>query len=200
MMRPMAVVFACPFSVASYVARAEGWAPERPSCPTCGGELSKDGTYPRWLRHRGARLRLRIQRGRCRRCGTSQALLPDFVVANHLDSIESIAAALEGHASAVPAPTVAGWRRRLGANHAALVAGLRAGALAWGDDRAAWAEPELSVLVRRLWRAAAMRVGPGRLPGPWPLLNVVSGSSWMATRVKSSWTGVGPMPVPVRGP
>lgn len=66
-------------------------------------------------------------RGRCPGCAASHALLPDFVVAHHLDTADSIGAALLGQpVPPVPAITVAGWRRRWRANEADLVAGTAA--------------------------------------------------------------------------
>jgi hypothetical protein len=130
----------------------------------------------------------------------SHALLPSFVVAHHLDTAETMGAALAGRTGEVPAPTVAGWRRRLRDNNAALTAGAAAAVVSLGAEAPRVQELEdPSSLVQVLWWAVASRVGM-RAPRPWSLLNLVTGSSWLATRVKSSWVGVGVVPIAVRGP
>ncbi len=141
-----------------------------------------------------------LLRGRCRSCAVSHALLPEFVVAHHLDTADTTGAAVVGQPTpSVPATTVAGWRRRWRTNEADLVAGTAAAHVALAGDVVPdeWAAT-LAVLVLALWLAARERGAAWATP--WRALNGITGMSWMARRVKSSWVGVGCGPVAPRGP
>lgn len=200
MMRPMAVVWPCPWSVEAY-ARAGRRAPTVESaCPDCRAPLRAESGYWRHLRHRGRRHRLWVHRARCTPCGRSHALLPDFVVGNHLDSADTIAAAVAGQPDAtLPASTVAGWRRRWRANHDDLVVGTSAALVAVsGVALTGPAAGSLPALVGALWLAVRDRRRTSLTP--WRLLNVMTGMTWAPDRVNSSWAGVGPVPVAARGP
>jgi hypothetical protein len=127
-------------------------------------------------------------------------LLPDFVVAHHLDSADTIAAAVHCLAdAAVPASTVAGWRRRWRANHDDLVVGASAALVASsGVAPTGRLASSMPALVGALWLAARDRARTS--PTPWRLLNLMTGTTWLAHRVNSSWAGVGLVPVAARGP
>lgn len=143
-MRPMAVVWPCPLSVEDYARAGRATPAARFGCPGCRGPLRPEGGYWRQLRHRGVRHRLWVHRARCTPCGRSHALLPDFVVAHHLDSADTIAAAVHGRAeSTVPVSTVAGWRRRWRANHDDLVVGTGAALVAFSGGGANWSPRRL---------------------------------------------------------
>jgi hypothetical protein len=79
----MAVVCYFSGSVESYQARFTAWVvavrPDR--CPHCGGERTCIlwGSYLRWVYTTTDRLRVRIERVRCRLCGVTNALLPTFL-------------------------------------------------------------------------------------------------------------------------
>ena len=79
----MAVVRFFAGSVESYQACFTTWVvavrPDR--CPHCGGEGSciSWGSYRRWVYTTTDRLRVRIERVRCRLCGVTDALLPSFL-------------------------------------------------------------------------------------------------------------------------
>jgi len=70
-------------SVESYSGHFAAWVvavrPER--CPHCGGEHTSLfwGSYARWVYTTTDRLRVRIERVRCRLCGVTDALLPSFL-------------------------------------------------------------------------------------------------------------------------
>lgn len=70
-------------SIPDYQAEFAAWAmfarPER--CPHCGGEHTYVlwGSYLRWVYTSTDRIRIRIQRVRCRLCGVTDALLPSFL-------------------------------------------------------------------------------------------------------------------------
>src|SRR5437588_3205010 len=114
MMRPMAVVLAWPLSVEAYARTARATAPAGAVCPRCCALLRPEGGYWRQIRHFGVRHRVWVHRARCAPCARSHALLPDFVVPHHLDSADTIVAAMRDRSgSTLPASTVAGWSRRL---------------------------------------------------------------------------------------
>jgi len=79
----MAVVCFFAGSVESYQAHFAAWVvavrPER--CPHCGNEHATIfwGSYLRWVYTTTDRLRIRIERVRCRLCGVTDALLPSFL-------------------------------------------------------------------------------------------------------------------------
>ncbi len=79
----MAVVCYFAASVESYPTAFAAWViavrPER--CPHCGGEHTCIfwGSYQRWVYTTTDRLRVRIERIRCRLCGVTDALLPSFL-------------------------------------------------------------------------------------------------------------------------
>ena len=79
----MAVVCYFAGSVDTYPGHFVAWVvavrPER--CPHCGGEHSSIfwGSYLRWVYTTTDRLRVRIERVRCRLCGVTDALLPSFL-------------------------------------------------------------------------------------------------------------------------
>lgn len=79
----MAVVCYFSGSVESYTGHFAAWVvavrPER--CPHCGAEQTSIfwGSYARWVYTTTDRLRVRIERVRCRLCGVTDALLPSFL-------------------------------------------------------------------------------------------------------------------------
>jgi hypothetical protein len=70
-------------SVDTYSGHSAAWVvavcPER--CPHCGGEHASIfwGSYARWVYTTTDRIRIRIERVRCRLCGVTDALLPSFL-------------------------------------------------------------------------------------------------------------------------
>jgi hypothetical protein len=162
--------------------------------------MSFDGCYPRLVRHGGSIQRLWVRRGVCPHCAASHALLPEFLLAHRLDTLDAISDALAGRPEPyVARSTLAGWRRRLGTNRPAIVAGTGSAVVTLGGSLP-WTLPlgSLRSLLVALWSAARLRVA--RVPRPWRLLNVITASSWLGIRVASSWVGVSVVPVPVRGP
>ena len=120
---PLAIVWVCALSVAEYVAVGrEVEVPELP-CPSCGGLLRPWSWYRRGIREGAIEERIWIRRGRCRECGITHALLPDFVHARRLYAVEVIGAAIERAAVEVgpwrssvelevPFSTLRDWRVR----------------------------------------------------------------------------------------
>lgn len=149
-------------------------------CPHCREVLRPEGGYSRQVRVEGRRHRVWVLRGRCPSCAVSHALLPEFVVAHHLDTADTIGAALCGQATpAVPATTVAGWRRQWRANEADLAAGAAAAHVALsGTVLTGGRAGSTAALVVALWLAARERGAAAATP--WRSLNVITGMSWLA--------------------
>ena len=94
---------------------------------------------------------------------------------------------------------MAGWRRRWRANGADLVAGAAAAHVALSGTAVTGARAgSLKALVVALWLAGQERGAAWATP--WRALNVITGTSWLARRVNSSWAGVGLVPVADRPP
>ena len=195
----MTVVSPCPLSVEEY-ARGSGRAADPVLLSSLSRSLRPESGYWRQVRHRGVRHRLWVHRARCTPCASTHALLPDFVVLHHLDSVDTIAAAVSGRTDlCLLATTAAGWRRRWRANHAELVAGISAALVAVSGVAPAGADASsLPALVAAVWLAVRDRARTSLTP--WRLLNVMTGTTWLADRVNSSWAGIGRVPHAVRGP
>ena len=85
----MSVVWACPIPIEQMIRAGRQARPTGLRCPTCRGPLPLQGGYHRRLRHRGVVHRLWIWRGYCQPCDISHGLFPDFVVAHHLDTVDT---------------------------------------------------------------------------------------------------------------
>ena len=189
------IVWPCGLDVSTYAARGRDVTPPRAACPRCGGPT---GPWSGYLRHlRDAELhRIFVPRVRCRRCGSTAALLPWFVTPYRWDTTTSSGSALEltvaGHgvrriAAALgrPETTVREWCRRFGAvatdlAEALLVAAVRVG---WsGFDLPVAPGPRCAAAADALASAFARR--HGRVP-PWRLAALVTGGAWLAPNTTS---------------
>lgn len=189
----VSVVWPCPKSILEMVDAARELRPPLQRCPSCRFELRLQGGYERRIRHLGHIHRLWIWRGYCRGCDRSHALLPDTLVANHLDTVDTIYAVVElSRPVLVPASTQRGWRARYRRNRVVLASGAAATAVAVGGDPGNdW---RLGHLLMVVWLAARRRTD--RIPNRWRILNIISGSTWMRERVNSSWLITGTYPRP----
>lgn len=135
------------------------------TCPACDGALSSWGGYRRRVRTGGIVVVLLIARVRCRVCGVTHALLPDFLLARRRDIASHVVFALEGAAGGrgwrplcaalgVPGATVRGWLRRLRHQAPARAALFWRLSGALGED-APRAPPALS-LLGGLWQAMTL--------------------------------------------
>lgn len=165
-------------------------------CPGCGGRLGRWGSYRRPVRWGAGRGVLRVRRGVCRRCASTHALLPAFLVARRIDLASAIGMALamagggRGHrpiaaALGVPESTVRGWLRRLRARAVALRALFVR--LAWELGAAAGRSPPpqdvLAWLVEAIagaHAAARERLGAGVAECVWSFSSATSGGAWLA--------------------
>ena len=192
MITVVTVVWPCPVSVEECVRVGRRLRPPSQRCPSCRSGLTVQGGYHRQLRHRDGVYRLWVWRGYCRPCDVSHALLPDFVVPHHLDTLDRIFASLDPRVTVdVPASTRRGWQARFGRNRAILTSGCAAAVVALGGELG---ELRVDTLLVAVW--AAIRRRSDLLPPPWRILNIMSGGSWLRERVNSSWAGVGRFPLP----
>ena len=194
----VAIVWPCGLSVERYAAQGrEIWAP-RSRCPECRRELVFWSGYWRYVRER-AEHRLFIHRGRCQKCGRTQALLPSFLLRRRLDPVRAIGRGLAlgvgglGMAKVaaqlgVPHSTARDWRRRHRARAPALVAGLAALGVELGDEVISLpGDPERAALAA-LGSVWAPRQAVVRL---WDLASLVSGGAWLGTNTTPLWAALG---------
>jgi len=209
----VAISWPCPFSVEAYAAHADRVVAPRFNCPGCGRPLSFDGSYPRQVREAGVVHAIRVPRAACRGCGTTHALLPDFVAYRRRDSVEAIGAAVAPDAAGgrpgplwagVPARTVRSWRSRFAERAELLTAGLVAVATTHSGVAPILPVPALATTlavaaVGAAWWAASQR-WPGRIARPWRFANTITGSGLFSTRVDLPWAGLRCVPCPARAP
>jgi Domain of unknown function (DUF6431) len=189
----MTVVWPCPRRIAQYIS-AGRLRPPPQRCPACRRGLRLQGGYQRSIRHAGQHHRIWIWRAYCAPCDTSHALLPDFVVAHHLDTTDTIYAAVTHHPTPdVPPSTQRGWRARFRRNTTTLVSASAATTIVLVGDVTSTSSSLDDTLVR-LWFAARRKTD--LLPPRWRILNIISGSTWIRDRVNSSWLIVGVYPRP----
>lgn len=182
----------CSYPIAALERAGREARPPVQRCPSCRAELRVQGGYPRALRHAGRRYRLWIWRGYCRACDVSHALLPDVIVAHHLDSVDTIHHAVTGGATPdVAASTRRGWRARFRRNQRILESACMATTIALGGDVTDFDYPHV---LAALW--AAVRHRSEMTPPVWRIVNIISGMSWIRERVNSSWAIVGVYPRP----
>lgn len=139
----MTIVWPCLLSVETYAAAGLEVKVPRPDCPECSAQMSFWGSYQRDVRV-GEIVRIVVRRARCRPCGCSHALLPDFVAHGRLDGVEVIGAALAEMASGsgaraaaaragAPHTTARSWQRRFRSRAPMLTAGFLAVVVGLGD-------------------------------------------------------------------
>lgn len=185
-------MWSCPIPIEELVAHGRNARPVGERCPACRTTLAIRGGYHRRLRHDHRLLRLWVWRGYCKACNASHALFPDAVVAHHLDSNDTIYAAVTGPlVDDVPASTQRGWRARFRRNERIISSGCAAATIALGGDVTDFAYP---ALVAGLWLAARRR--SDIIPAPSRIVNLISGMSWIGERVNSSWAVAGQFPRP----
>lgn len=164
--------------------------------------MAFDGSYPRQVREAGAVHRIFVRRARCARCGTGEALLPDFVLRRRLDSTTAVGAAVLAHVrcdsgtettdlyGGVPTRTVRSWRQRFSERANDLTIRFEALRAEWGTGGIPRYEPTpvaaAITSIGLLWQATQRRPASDVLP-PWRLANVVVGGQLLGTRVDLPW-------------
>ena len=190
---PLAIVWPCRLSVAEYAAAGKHIDVPEQACPLCGTRLTGWSGYRRWLRD-GSEQHIWIRRGRCAACRRTHALLPDFVHARRLDSVDVIGAALERSIGGqgmrrlaagmdVPVSTARDWRRRHRARAPALLALFAELAVRLGDDLAdlpAAVEAAVLAALAAAWSRARDRL-PDGIGGMWRFWDVVCGGRALGT-------------------
>lgn len=191
----MSIVWLCPLDVDAYIELGRGLEAPRPPCPLCSGPTRSWSGYERHLREERDRL-IWIPRVRCTACGTTQALLPWFVVPRRWDVVEVMGRALQmlaagwGHrriaeALSRPETTVRDWCRRWRRVAATLARQLLARAVSWGWS--GWQLPS-SPLLRCLAAMEALTGQWSRRHGQvrsWRLVNLITGGRLLSTNTTS---------------
>jgi hypothetical protein len=196
----MAIVWHTSMTAREYAAADDDLAVPRPDCPECVEAMVFWGSYFRPVRIGSIELRLRVQRAICKRCRSSQALLPDFLVLRRLDAVEVIGQATEQMASgatagetarrtSLPYTTIRDWRRRLASRARLVTARLLAATVALGDLVPRIPEDGLDAVVCAVGAvAAAFRRRFGIAGGDWCLANLVVGGHLLSTNTNPPWT------------
>jgi len=191
----LSIVWLCPLDVDAYIELGRGVEAPRPPCPLCSGPTRSWSGYERHLREERDRL-IWIPRVRCTACGTTQALLPWFVVPRRWDVVEVMGRALQmlaagwGHrriaeALSRPETTVRDWCRRWRRVAAALARQLLARAVSWGWS--GWELPS-SPLLRCLAAMEVLTAQWSRRRGQvqsWRLANLITGGQLLSTNTTS---------------
>lgn len=190
------MVFRTPMSVRAYAAAGREVVLPRFACVGCSEMMGWWGWYRRDVRVDGDAVTIWVRRVRCSRCGTSHALLPQFVTWGRLDSVDVIGLAVAAMVAGVGARRVAAaarvghttardWRHRFRDRAALLLARLVSATVAvsgfapredHGVERGVVEVVEaLAVVAQRRW--------PGRVPTRWQLANVIVGGHLMSTNM-----------------
>lgn len=173
--------------------------------------------YRRFVRVGGASWAIFVPRARCGPCARTDAVLPAFVLCNHLDAVEAIGAVVEeivtgtggtrpaAAVADVPHTTARGWVRRfvarardLSMRFAALTIELGGEAVGAIGDVATHA----LTAIGAAFEAASWLAGWSQL-GRWRFASAVSGGALLATNTNSPYLVVGRRrfmpPVPTEG-
>lgn len=203
---PLSIVWRCALDVTGYAAAGQQVVVPPQTCPECGRRLGWWSGYWRWARaQRTGEQRVWIRRGRCTPCRRSHALLPDVLLIQRLDAVETI-----GHGLAlavgglglravarhvdVPHTTIRSWWRRFRVRSPTLVAalvalavGLDPAPVVLGADGDAAALAALAVA----WQRARARWGE-RVGGVWRFWSRVTGGRALGTTTTAPLAGSGP--------
>lgn len=198
----MAIVWACPVPVESFLVRPRDEVVPRPDCPACGAAMVFWSGYERSIRVRGRCQRLWVRRARCPSCRVSHALVPSFCLVGRLDLVEVVGAALDAVLSAgralapvakaldVPYTTARDWLRRfrqraamLGAGFASLVVEIG------GVVPGLIPEPTSAAMGALEWLATAVEArGRSTGTGRWALASLVTSGALLAANSDPPWT------------
>ncbi len=194
----MAIVWRCALSVSEYAVAGKGIEVPKLSCSRCEVALEPWGWYARWVRD-SERHRIWVRRVRCRWCGVSDALLPDFVLARRLDVVDVIGRAIELTAEGMgtwrslleldrPFSTVRDWRSRLRERAPELLQRLAAVALQVGAEVGELPTktlPATVAVLKAVWSRSRERA-PEMTAGPWRFWNAICSGQGLASPVNAS--------------
>lgn len=204
----MAMVWACPLDVESYAAAGNDPTVPRQGCPRCKRPMAFKTGYRRFIRVGGRVFAIWVRRGKCRPCGISHALVPDFCLLGRLDEVAVIGAgvarALDGAGmrkvagtADVPHTTARDWRRRHRVRAPMLVAGFSALTVALGGNAPVVSgNPERGAIeaLGAAWGQARERFGE-TVVALWRFWSLVSGGTILARARNPPWAGVGGWPL-----
>ena len=160
----MTVVWPCQVKIEVYLRVGRRLRPPVQPCPGCKRPLKIQGGYTRQLRYESSKHELWVWRAYCQACDVSHALLPDFIVAYHLDTTDTIFRAIDPTVRMdLPGSTRRGWRARFRRNLATLESACAAATVAFGGEVPRVLRIDL--LIVALWQAIRRRtecIGP-----PW---------------------------------
>ena len=183
-MSPMAIIWLCRLSVEEYAAAGKEVAVPRPNCGTCGEPMTFWSGYWRSVRARMVVLLIWVKRGRCKRCRSTDALVPSFCLLRRLDTVEVAGPALSevaagGLVRRVAAAmgelfaytTLRGWWRRH-RERARWVA-----EVLWPAGRRPSGEREAVAELESLGEALSIGLGVST----WAAVSFALGGAWLST-------------------
>jgi hypothetical protein len=146
-----------------------------------------------------------VRRARCRRCGTTDALLPAFVLCGRLDAVEVIGGVIEAVVVGpggvrpaatrvdVPHTTARGWVRRFtaGAPRWSVALSALAVELGGGVVEAVGAAGAQTVAAIGAAFDAACGLAGWAAVGRWPFVSAVSGGKLLAANTNTPYLVVG---------
>lgn len=191
----MAIMYRYSLSAAEHANAGKRVAVPDVTCGTCGGALVGWSGYWRSVRHLAEVLSIWVPRRRCKPCGTTTGLLPEFVLERRLDTVEAIGQAVAARIRGatittaasevgVPAETVRDWLRR----HRERAPALERGLSAWTTTFTAYHRAPSSAVDRDaatalgvLWHFASRKVPEWGLIRPWRFWSLITGGVALAT-------------------
>ena len=196
----MSIVWAWQESIAEYVAAGQQVVAPLPECPGCRRRLGRWSGYWRWVRYPADQRRIWIRRTRCRPCGSSHALLPDFLFYRRLDEVATIGQVLALRASVdgelralarrfdLPRETLRGWWDRFRTRSPTLLA--EVSAVAIGLDAAPLdlrqtGEAVVFEALEQACQRARRRFGEQRVGDVWQFWSRISGGKVLATNTSA---------------
>jgi hypothetical protein len=197
----VSIVWAWAGSVAEYMAAGQQVVALVPSCPSCRRRLGKWSGYWRWLRYPHDERRVWIRRTRCRPCGVTHALLPDFLFFRRLDDVATIGQVLAlratvgvelralAHRFELPRATLRGWWGRFRTRSPTLL--VEVVEVSIGLDPAPLelrrkAEAAVFEALDQTHDRARRRFGDQRVGEVWRFWSRISGGKVLATNTSAS--------------
>src|SRR5262245_28674603 len=196
----VSIVWAWAGSVAEYVAAGQRVATPMPECPGCRRRLGRWSGYWRWVRYAVDQRRIWIRRTRCRPCGSSHAVLPDFLFFRRLDEVATIGQVLALRATAdvelralarrfdLPRAALRGWRDRSRGRSATLLSEVVEVAIGLDSPPLDLRKKSEAVVLEALEQAlhsAHRRFGSQRVGELWQFCSRISAGKLLATNTST---------------
>jgi hypothetical protein len=211
----VSIVWAWQASVTEYVAAGQQVVAPVPACPSRHLRLGKWSGYWRWLRYPHDERRIWIRRTRCRPCGSSHALLPDFLFVRRLDEVGTIGQVLALRATAgvelrslahqcdLRGATLRGWWNRFRARSPTLLTEVIEVAIGLNPaplDLQLTSEAAVFEALNQTLNRARRRFSEQRVGDVWRFWSRISGGRVLATNTsapkphRSGWSWMAPSP------